>query len=209
MGRYLTPLPGVMAAAIEFVLGRAAALDDDAERVLAPLAGRWLKFELDGLGIDLWFGAEGGRPRVLAEPEDEDTTPDTTPDTTIGGTPGALLGMALPSLANTGGVRIEGDAKLAQDFQQAMKSLDPDIEKALGEYFGPVIGPQVHRILVEAVEFARQSSETGREQVSRWLAEESELVPRPGEWREFRDGVDRLREAVDRLEAKVERKQRA
>jgi ubiquinone biosynthesis protein UbiJ len=35
------------------------------------------------------------------------------------------------------------------------------------------------------------------------LREESALVPRPGEWRDFRDGVDRLREAVDRLERKA------
>lgn len=203
MSRYITPLPGVMAAAIEFVLARALEFDDDSAAILAPLAGRWLKFEFDGPGIDLWFGADGNNGvRVLAEPDDESTSPDTT----ISGTPGALLAMALPDFGDSGGVRIDGDARLAQQFQQLVKKLDPDIEKGLTEYFGELLGPQIHRLVREALVFGRHAASTGGGQVSRWLREESDLVPSPGEWREFRDGVDDLREAVDRLENRIRRR---
>jgi len=202
MSRYLTPLPGMMAAAIEFVLARAASLDAEAAAKLEPLAGRWLKFALEGLQIDLWMTVEGERIRVLAEPEAQDTTPDTE----IAGAPGALLAMALPGFGSSSGVRIEGDARLAQQFQQAVKALDPDLEKGLTDYFGDLLGPQMYRVVSEALDFARDTTTTGGEQISRWLREESRFVPAPGEWQEFRDGVDRLREAVDRLESRVRRR---
>ncbi|PKL95173.1 MAG: hypothetical protein CVV18_06490 [Gammaproteobacteria bacterium HGW-Gammaproteobacteria-8] len=195
MARYLTPLPAMLAGAIEFVLGRAVALDPQAAEALGPLTGRWLKFELQGPGLELWFGVNDGRFQVRAEQEE-------SADTVIAGTPAALAAMVLPQAAG-GGVRIEGDARLAQQFQAALRALDPDIEKALSEYFGELLGPQMYRAFVDATAFGRQAVSTGTDQVSRWLREESALVPRPGEWRDFRDGVDRLREAVDRLERKA------
>ncbi len=202
MGRYVTPLPGMLAAAIEFVLGQAASLDADAAAKLKPLEGRWLKFALEGLEIDLWLSAEGKRMRVLADPEDAELKPDTE----ISGDPGALLAMALPGFGSSSGVRIEGDARLAQQFQQAVKALDPDLEKGLTDYFGELLGPQMYRITTEALAFAGQTANTGGDQVSRWLREESRCVPNPDEWREFRDGVDDLREAVDRLESRLRRR---
>lgn len=202
MSRYVTPLPGMMAAAIEFVFARAASLDADAADKLQPLSGRWLKFVLQGLEIDLWLTADGERMRVLAEPE----TSDLEPDAVIAGDPAALLAMALPDFGSSSSVRIEGDARLAQKFQQSVKALDPDLEKGLTEYFGDLLGPQVYRVVIEALDLARQTTGTGGEQVSRWLREESRFVPAPGEWTEFRDSVDRLREAVDRLESRVRRR---
>ena len=204
MSRYVTPFPGMLAGAIEFVLARAAALDESAEARLAPLAGRWLKFDLEGLGIELWVGADGATPIVRAEPEPGDREPDTE----VAGTPAALLAMALPDLDAGGRVRVEGDARLAQQFQQAVRGLDPDIEKALTEYFGDLLGPQIYRIVRETVAAGTTAARAGGEQVTHWLREESGLTPSPAEWREFRDGVDDLREAVDRLESRIRRRRR-
>jgi len=200
MGRYMTPLPGVFAGAIEFVLNRACALDADAPERLENLAGRWLKFELDGLALDLWVSATNDHFDVLAEPE-----PGNEATTTIGGTPGALLGMAVPALGVDGGVRITGDAQLAQRFQQVMKSLDPDIEKGLSDYFGEFFGPQMYRLVTDAAEASRTTFSTAGDQAARWFRDESALVPHPGEWRQFSDEVDRLREATDRLERRFKR----
>ncbi|MGB0514507.1 MAG: ubiquinone biosynthesis accessory factor UbiJ [Wenzhouxiangellaceae bacterium] len=195
--RYVTPLPGMLATVIEFVFNRAAALDERAAERLAPLEGRWLKFELQGLDIDLWIGADGPHFRVLAEVDDGIKA-----DTVVTGTPGALIAMALPGDGG-GSVRIDGDARLAQRFQAALVELDPDIERALSEYFGELIGPQMYRVFRDATRFGRDTARGATDQVSRWLRDESDLVPGPGEWREFSDGVDRLREAVDRLDRKV------
>ena len=202
MSRYVTPLPGLLAEACEQVANRAAALDPAAAEHLAPLDGRWLKFELEGLGIELWIGAEDARLRVLAEAEHEDLEADTT----VRGSPGALLAMAVPDLGGAGGVQIEGDARLAQAFQQAMKRIDPDLEQGLTDVFGPLLGPQMFRIVREVTEFGRHAARTGSNQFSHWFREESDLVPTPGEWRAFSDGVDELREAVDRFENKVRRR---
>mgnify|MGYP001361467117 CR=1 FL=1 len=98
MSRYMTPLPGMLAAAIEFVLGQAASLDPDPAAKLEPLEGRWLKFALEGLQIDLWLSAEGERFRVLAEPEEESLEADTE----ISGSPGGLLAMAFPVIVSEG-----------------------------------------------------------------------------------------------------------
>ncbi|GAB4177144.1 MAG: SCP2 sterol-binding domain-containing protein [Wenzhouxiangellaceae bacterium] len=195
MSRYLTPLPGLLAGALEAVLNRAAALDDDAADSLQALDGRWLKLVLEGLGIDLWIGIEGRRFKVLAEAGHE-------PDTVISGTPVALAAMLFPE-ADASGVRIEGDARVAQQFQTLLKRLDPDVEQALSERFGPLLGVQMYRVYTEVTGFARQAAEVGREQLVGWLRDESALVPTPREWREFREGVDELREAVDRLERRI------
>ena len=202
MARYRTPLPGLLADTFEEIANRAAALDPAASEHLAPLDGRWLKFELEGLGIDLWIGAEADRLRVLSEPEDAERAADTT----VRGSPGALLAMAVPELGGSGGVHIEGDARLAQKFQQAMKRIDPDLEQGLSDVFGPLIGPQIHRIVREFTAFGRHAASTGVDQFTHWFREESALVPTPDEWRAFSDGVDDLREAVDRFDGKVRRR---
>jgi len=202
MGRYITPLPGVLASVVEFVLERACSLDANAPKLLAPLENRWLKFDLQGLGIELWISASDDRFRVRAEADD--TQQQAT--TTISGTPAALLGMAVPALsAAASGVRIEGDAQLGQQFQQVMKALDPDLELALSEYFGEFFGPQMYRLVKQTTEFTRNAADASGEQFSRWLREESALVPAPGEWQAFSEQVDRLREAVDRLERRARR----
>ncbi|MGK7296540.1 MAG: ubiquinone biosynthesis accessory factor UbiJ [Candidatus Wenzhouxiangella sp. M2_3B_020] len=204
MSRYVTPFPGMLAGAIEFVLGRAAHLDEDPAAKLAPIEGRWIKFDLEGLGIELWLSADGPTPIVLAEPEPVDREPDAE----ISGTPDALLMMALPAFDTGGRIRIEGDARLVQKFQQAVRSLDPDVEKALTEYFGELLGPQIHRLVSDLLDSGRDAARTGGDQVAHWLRDESGLTPSRAEWHEFRDGVDELREAVDRLESRVRRKQR-
>ncbi|NKI35887.1 hypothetical protein HFP89_12005 [Wenzhouxiangella sp. XN79A] len=201
MSRYRTPLPGLLADACEQIANRAAALDPAAADHLAPLDGRWLKFELEGLEIDLWIGAEDDRLRVLSEQDD----PDLEADTTVRGSPGALLAMALPALGGPGGVHIEGDARLAQQFQQAMKRIDPDLEQGLSDLFGPLLGPQMFRVVRELTEFGRHAARAGADQFTHWFRDESDLVPTPDEWRAFSDGVDELREAVDRFEGKVRR----
>lgn len=206
MSRYVTPLPGLLADTCERIANRAAALDPSAADHLAPLAGRWLKFELEGLGIDLWIGAEQDRMIVRAEQGPTEDGEPLEPDTRVRGTPGALLAMAVPELSAPGGVHIEGDARLAQQFQQAMNRIDPDLEQGLADVFGPLIGPQVYRVVREAVGAGRDAARAGGDQFTHWLREESDLVPSPAEWREFSEGVDELREAVDRFAGKVRRR---
>lgn len=210
MSRYLTPLPGWLAAAIEHVINRAIELDEVGAERLQPLQQRWLKFELSGLEIDLWFSADEQGIVVNAERDEDDfddNSDENQADTIIHGTPGALIGMAIPEMDGPGRVKIEGDARLAQQFQQMLKNLDPDWEAGISQYLGDLIGPQVYRMLVEAGEFGRHAARTSGDQVSHWLRDESGSVPNREEWTDWRNQVDELREAVDRLESRLRRQQ--
>ena len=201
MSRYVTPLPGLLAGAMEQILNQALHLDPDAARLLGGVRGGVLKLELAGLNIDLYFSAGDRELNVTSE-----SGPEAAPETTIAGTPAALLSMAVPELAGPGSVQISGDASLAQSWQKLFKQLEPDWEAGLSTYFGDLIGPQIYRLLLQARRTSTAAARTGADQLSRWLRDESELVPNREEWNEFSTHVDRLREAVDRLESRVRKR---
>ncbi|MEM1082093.1 MAG: SCP2 sterol-binding domain-containing protein [Pseudomonadota bacterium] len=205
MSRYRTPLPRWLAGAIEYTLNRAVELDEQGVGRVRPLMGRWLKFELSGIEIDLWFSATEDGLLVQAEPPTAEGDTPVAPDTFVQGTPGALMGMAIPELDGPGTVKIEGDARLAQQFQHVLKGLEPDWEAGISQRLGPVLGPQVYRMLVDASRFGRHAAVTTGDQVGHWLRNESGSVPNQEEWVHWRDQVDQLREAVDRLDSRMRR----
>ncbi|NBB91800.1 MAG: sterol-binding protein [Gammaproteobacteria bacterium] len=203
MSRYLTPLPGMLASAVEQALARAIALDENAPARLEPLRDKRVRLELVGLGIDLYFHGRKDALGVSAEDDAE-------PHTTISGTPVALLAMAVPDWRAAGsGVRIEGEAGTGQAFEKLLKQLDPDWEAVFVERFGPVVGHQLWRMLSDARAGARHVSRTAAEQTARFLREESGLLVSREEVDEFVHEVDELREAADRLEARLRRRGRA
>ncbi|WP_376689819.1 ubiquinone biosynthesis accessory factor UbiJ [Wenzhouxiangella sp. EGI_FJ10409] len=203
MTRYMTPLPGLLAAGVEQAIARAIALDPEASSRLRPLRDKRVKLELKGLGIDLFFHGRDDGLGVSAEDE-------ARPDTTISGTPVALLAMTVPDWRASGsGVRIEGEAGTGQAFEKLLKQLDPDWEAVFVERFGPVVGHQLWRMLGEARAGARHVSTTAAEQAARFLREESGLLVTREEVDEFVSEVDELREATDRLEARLRRRGRA
>lgn len=200
MTRYLTPLPGMLAAAVEQAVARAIGLDDDAAGRLKPLRDKLVRLELRGLGIDLYFRGHEDHLTVVAEDDD-------APDTTISGTPIALLAMAVPDWRAPGsGVRIEGEAGTGQAFEKLLKQLDPDWEAVFVERFGPAVGHQLWRMLRDARSGARHLSTTAADQAARFLREESGLLVSREEIDEFVHEVDELREAADRLEARLRRR---
>jgi ubiquinone biosynthesis protein UbiJ len=203
MSRYLTPLPRLLAGAVETAVNRAISLDDAADQRLRPLADRCVRLRLTGLSIDLFFIGRDDRIEVSAETA-------AAPDASISGTPIALLAMAVPDWRAAGsGVRIDGDAGTAQAFERLLKQLDPDWEALFVESFGTVVGHQLWRILVEAGDVGRHVASTATEQTTRFLREESGVLVAREEVERFADEVDELREAVDRLEARIRRGRRS
>jgi ubiquinone biosynthesis accessory factor UbiJ len=199
MARYLTPLPGLLARAMESAFNQAIALDPAAAQRLDALNGKTVKLVLDRLGIDLFFIGQGQRLAVVAESDIE-------PATTIQGSPSALLAMAVPEWRAPGsGVRIEGDAGSAQALEKLFKQLDPDWEALLSQHLGDVLGHQVWRLLRDAGGMARHGARTAGDQLARYLREESGLLVTRDEANTFNREVDELREACDRLEARLRR----
>lgn len=200
MSRYLTPLPGLLAAAIERAINQALEADPAATQRLKALDGRCIKLVLSGLGIDLIFAGEANRLRVSAES-------DLPPDTVITGSPGALLAMAAPDwFGKQSGVRIDGDAGAAQAMEQLLRKLDPDWEGLLTEQLGEVLGHQVWRLLRDSFSEGRRLGGVAGEQVGHYLREESGLLTTRAEGQSFARDVDELREAADRLEARMRRR---
>jgi len=202
MSRYLTPFPGLLAAAVEQAIRQAIELDDNAPKRLASLEDKLIRLELKGLGIDLYFRGREASLGVSAED-------DSSADTTISGTPVALLVMTVPDWrAPSSGVRIEGDAGTAQAFEKLLKQIDPDWEAMFVERFGPVVGHQLWRMLTDARAGARHVSRTAADQTAHFLREESGLLVTREEVDEFVHEVDELREAADRLQAQLGRRGR-
>lgn len=202
MGRYRTPLPGMLAAAVEAALNRALSLDPQGGQHLAGLDGKTLCLELKGLGIELHLAGDGERLEVRAESS-------TTPETTISGTPAALLAMAVPDWRAAGsGVQITGDAGAARTLEKLLRQLDPDWEALLVEHFGPVAGHQLWRMLADSFQGGRRVAATAADQTARFLREESGLLVTHEEMTEFTEQVDELRESLDRIETHLRRRGR-
>jgi len=163
MPEYITPLPDVLAFALETAVNRVLQLDMESPERVNKLEGRLLQVDLEGVGITLFFTFKHGVVRVRLDA-------DGTPDTIISGTPVALFSMAEPEDADWGlpdsKVQINGDASLARDLERIFSKLEPDWEGPLAGMFGDVAGHQLAQGLRQGVETARQTARSASKVLS-------------------------------------------
>ncbi len=157
MTDYVTPLPGMLALALETAINHVLQLDMESPSRVRKLEGRLLQVDLEGLNISLFFTFKHGVVRVRLEAE-------ATPDTVISGTPVALFTMAEPEDADWGlpdsKVQINGDASLARDLERIFSKLEPDWEGPLAGMLGDVAGHQAASGIRQGVETARETAKT-------------------------------------------------
>ena len=155
MTEYITPLPGMLAFALETAANHVLQLDMESPARVKKLEGRLLQVNLEGLGITLFFTFKHGVVRVRLKTEG-------TPDTVISGTPVALFSMAEPEEVDWGlpdsKVQINGDASLARDLERIFSKLEPDWEGPLAGMFGDVAGHQLAQGLRQGAETARETA---------------------------------------------------
>ncbi len=193
-----------LVAPLEAALNRLLALDPEARRDLADLQGRVIRFDILGLGLQLWLvpGAQGVQvyPRYDAEP-----------DCVLRGTPLGFARLGLGERADElfkGAVEIEGDTALGERLGAILARLDIDWEELLSKVTGD---PIAHTLGQGARAMRRQLARDGDvlvRDLSEYLQEEARLLPTRYEVDEFADAVDRLRDDAERLAARVERLQR-
>jgi ubiquinone biosynthesis protein UbiJ len=163
MAEYVTPLPGMLALALETAVNHVLQLDMESPTRVKKLENRLLQVDLEGLVITLFFTFKHGVVRVRLEA-------DGTPDTVISGTPVALFSMAEPEDADWGlpesKVQINGDASLARDLERIFRKLEPDWEGPLAGMLGDVAGHQVAQGIRQGVETARETARTARKVLS-------------------------------------------
>jgi ubiquinone biosynthesis protein UbiJ len=153
---YITPLPGMLALALETAVNHVLQLDPGSPARVKKLEGKLLQVDLEGLNITLFFTFKHGVVRVRLDA-------DGTPDTVISGTPVALFSIAEPEDADWGlpdsKVQINGDASLARDLERIFSKLEPDWEGPLAGMLGDVAGHQAAQGIREGIKTA---SETAR-----------------------------------------------
>jgi ubiquinone biosynthesis protein UbiJ len=155
MADYKTPLPAMLALALETAINQVLQLDIESPSRVNKLEGRLLQLDLEGLNISLFFTFKHGNVRVALDT-------DASPDTIISGTPVALFSMAEPEEAEWGlpdsKVQINGDASLARDLERIFSKLDPDWEGPLSGMLGEVAGHQIAQGIRQGVETAKETA---------------------------------------------------
>ncbi len=206
MADYRTPLPGLLATALETGVNHVLALDEGSVERLERLEGKLLQLDLEGLAITLYFSFAYGAVEV-------DLDSDAEPDARVAGSPPALFALAAPDEAGDwgapgSGVRIEGDATLARDLAKVFSQLEPDWRAPINGLLGDVVGYQVTEGLRRGAAGLRSTLRGVFDMTGRFLNEESNTLAAQDAVDEFNGGVDDLRDGVDRLEARLARAER-
>lgn len=192
------PLAG---RALQEALNRLVALDPDTAAALRRLDGRRIGLALEAPPIALELAVAQGQLQV-GPARDE---PDLGIRATLAGALSQLPFLRTPGAPPVGKVRINGDAELARTLQQLAQRFDPDWERPFATVLGPIIGPQVARVLREALKagagLARNVSRDGVD----YLTEESRDLVGKAELSAFHDDVDDLRDRAERLAARYAR----
>lgn len=196
----LKPLAG---RALEAALNRLVALDPDTGDALRRLDGRRVELQLEAPAIAMAVSVDNGRLRV--GPAGRSGEPDLGVRATLGG----LLAQ-LPFLRNedappVGKLRINGDADLARSLQKLAKGFDPDWDKPFADAMGPIIGPQVARVMRDGLRAGNRLARGLARDAAEFVTEESRDVVAGAELAAFHDDVDELRDRAERLLARVSR----
>lgn len=194
----LKPLAG---RALEQALNRLVALDPDTAEALTRLGGRRIGLALEAPPVALDITVADGRLKV-GPPAAE---PDLGIRATISGALSQLPFLRTSGAPPVGKVRINGDADLARTVQHLAQRFDPDWEKPFADALGPIIGPQVARVLREAFKAGTGFAKGFSRDAADYLTEESRDVVGKAELAAFHDDVDDLRDRAERLAARFAR----
>jgi ubiquinone biosynthesis accessory factor UbiJ len=187
---------------LEEALNRNVAESRKAQALCRQLDGRVISLAVTGTPLEFFFSARDGR--LSLSPRNEGAAADAA----LSGTPIALLALAGPRAEGAlrgGGVRIEGDAEIAQTFRDLLRHAQPDVEEELARVIGDVAARNLANLARGFLEFGRKAGRSLAGNVSEYLQEEGRDLPTPTEAEEFLAGVDRLRDDVERFDARLAR----
>jgi ubiquinone biosynthesis protein UbiJ len=128
------------------------------------------------------------------------------PDVVIQGSLLSLARLATPSATEAirdGSVSLQGDAQVAQSFQQLLRYARPDLEEELSGIFGDAAAHSLGTFARRAREWGEGARETMQQNISEYLQEESRAIPGRHEVNRFQREVETLRDDVARFEARL------
>jgi ubiquinone biosynthesis protein UbiJ len=187
---------------LEAALNRALRLDAHTRSAVASLEGRRVGVELRGANLAFAVVVRDGKLHVAPHWEQP-------ADLNLHASPASLLTFTLRrgdgSPLPPGKVDISGDAELARRMEGLLRDFRPDIEEALAQAFGDVVGVPLARALRGAFAWTRASARALAQDSAEYLREESRDLVAPAEMEQFLDDVDATRERADRLDVRVQR----
>ena len=200
-------IPDSLVAVAEIGGNRLLALDENTLQRCTELRGRCVAIEITDLEITLFCHPGDWGLRLSRH------APAKAVDATLSGRLAALMRLALErdkvSASIQEGIRINGDASVAQRLQAIFAGLDVDWEELLSRYIGDVAAYQVGKGLCDTAQWVHRSMMSLLDTTSEYLREESRMTPTQAEFEDFSDGVTRIRDDVDRTEARLRRLHKA
>lgn len=189
-------LPPLFILAVERALN--AALEDSARApgLLAALAGHSAVLEIRDTAIRLFLLPEADRLRVTDALDEQ-------PDVRICGSLSALARTALDHDGLPRGLDINGDAALAQQFQQLLREAELDWEDLLARKIGLVPAHEIGRLARAITRYGRHAADALAVSTAEYLREEIHLLPPRREVEAFLRAVDVLRDDTARLETRL------
>lgn len=188
-------MPAFIATTLVSALNHYLQLDPENLARLAPLDGKVIAVELEGLNQCFYLLAKADRLKVIERYEGE-------PTVWIRGAPTALFRRWR---GNGGDLVIEGDITVAQALQALLTQSNIDWEEVLAQRVGDTVAHQLgnfwHGFRGWNQRAIRVLSRDGVEYLQQELRA---LPPRPVVER-FLSDVDTLREDADRLTVRIER----
>ena len=200
--RQPSPLRARLGSLLEATLNRALRLDPHTQAAVAALEGRRIGVELRGANLAFAVTVRDGT--LVVGPHWQQPA-----DLNLQASPAGMLAFALRRGADSplppGKVDISGDAELARRMEKLFRDFRPDIEEALAQAFGDVVGVPLARALRGAFAWTRASARALAQDGAEYLREESRDLVSPAEMEQFLDDVDATRERADRLDVRVQR----
>ncbi len=190
----------LLSSTLETALTRYLALDDNAHLYLTPLAGKVIAITIEPFNETLYLCPTETTIQCLENFVGE-------VDTTLSGSISAFGVMGLSKKPTrslfSGDVKITGDTRLGQKFQQLFEQLDIDWEQQLSHLTGHKIAHTLANLFQSSHEWTQESIETFKLNATEFLQEETRDLPAKAEADIFYQHVDRLRMDFDRLFARV------
>jgi ubiquinone biosynthesis protein UbiJ len=192
----------LLIGAMESAVNRYLDLDQNKNSFLAPLAGKIIAVTVQPFDETVYLCPTVDAIQIL----DHSPTP---PDTQISGSLWSLGLMGLSSRPMrsvfSGEVKIEGDIHTGRKFQELFDKLEIDLERKLSPYLGDGLAHQISGFFRSGRNWAKDSAETFRVNLTEFLQEETRDLPAVPETDIFYRQIDELRTAFDRLHSRTAR----
>jgi ubiquinone biosynthesis protein UbiJ len=195
-------LQGFINRALRTAVARAMQDSSRARELCSQLDGRSVRIDVTGGPWQLLLTAQQAQLDARVLPAGIPAPADAR----ISGSVVALLGAlgeGQRALLQSGALRIEGDAELAQRCSELLQLLRPDVEQELGRVLGPI---PAHLLWRGARSLWDQGQSLLRDQsrnAADWLAHERRtLVSVPEAEHRYRE-IEAAREQLDRIDARL------